>query len=83
MADNSAQGDDETGNMNLGDIPEDISVDPSQAQVPFYARNRPTARSIAGASINSRSSAAVFGRSTRRSLDQIIQDKVIVRKINQ
>jgi hypothetical protein len=43
MADNSAQGEDEEGDMNLGDIPENISVDPSQAQVPFYAWNRPTA----------------------------------------
>ena len=37
MADNSAQGEDETGNINLGYIPEDINVDPFQGQVPLYA----------------------------------------------
>ncbi len=89
MADDSAQGEDETGNINLGEIPEDINVDPLQGQETSYAlpeflwaaardRNRPPARSVAGASITSCGSAAVFGRSTRRTLDQIIQDKVIV-----
>jgi hypothetical protein len=93
MENDSAQGEDETGNINLGDIPEDINVDPLQGQVPLYAlpeflwaasedRNRPPARSVAGASITSRGSAAVFGRATRRTLDEIIQDKVIVRKGN-
>jgi hypothetical protein len=91
MEDNSAHGEDDTGNINLGDIPEDINVDPLQGQVLLYAlpeflraaaqdRNRPPARSVAGASITSRGSAAVFGRSTRRTLDQIIQDEVILRK---
>ena len=88
MADNSAQGEDETGNINLGDIPEDINVYPFQGQVPLYPlpeflrAARPPAQSVAGASITSRGSAAVFGRSTRRTLDQIIQDKVIVLKGN-
>ena len=64
MADDSAQGEDETGNLNLGYIPEDINVDPFQGQVPLYAlpeylraasagRNMPTARSVAGSSITS------------------------------
>ena len=85
MEDDSARGEDETGNINLGDIPEDINVDPLQGQVPLYAlpeflqdksaeRNRPPARSLAGASITSRGSAAVVGRSNRCTLDQIIQD---------
>jgi hypothetical protein len=91
MADNSAQGEDETGSINLGDIPEDIKVFSLQGQIPLYAlpeflwaasaeRNRPPAQSVAGSSITSRGSAAVFGRSTRCTLNQIIQDKVIVRK---
>ena len=91
MADDSSQGEDETGNINLGDIPEDINVDPLQGQIPLYAlteflwaaaadRNRSPARSFAGASITSCGSAAVFGRATCRTLDEIIQDKVIVQK---
>ncbi len=82
MADHSAQGEDEKGNMNLKDIPENRIGDPSKAQVPLYARNRPTSQSLSGASINSCSSAAVFGRSTRCTLNQIIQDKVIVQKVD-
>ena len=83
----------EEGNMNLGNIPEDISVDPVQAQVPLYAlpeflraasaeRNRLPARSVAWASIIFFGSAAVFGCATRCTLDEIIQDKVIVQKGN-
>ncbi len=91
MEDNSARGEDETGNINLGDIPEDINVDPLQGQVPLYTlpeflraasaeRNRPPAQSVAGASITSRGSAAVFEGSTHCTLNQIIQDKVIIQK---
>ena len=68
MADDSVQGDDETGDRGLGELPEDINFGPFQGQVPLYAlpeflraasaeRNRPTARSVAGASITSRGSA--------------------------
>ena len=44
------------------------------------ARIRPVGRFAAGGSVSSHGSAAVFGRATRRTLDQIIQDEVIVRK---
>jgi hypothetical protein len=92
MADDSVQGDDETGDSGLGEIPQDIDFGPFQGQVPLNAlpeflgaasagRNRPIARSVAGASITSHGSAAVFGRSTRCTLDQIIQDEVIVQKV--
>ena len=89
MAGDSVWGDDETGDRGLGEIPQDINFGPFQGQVPLKSlpeflgaasagRNMPTAQSVAGASINSHSSAAVFGRSTRCTLNQIIQDEVIV-----
>ncbi len=39
---------------------------------------RPIQGSVAGASIASHGSVAVFGRATHHTLDQIIQDEVIV-----
>jgi hypothetical protein len=39
---------------------------------------RPMQGSVAGASIASHGSVAVFGRANRRILDEIIQDEVIV-----
>ena len=93
MQNNSAQGEDETGNITLGDgdIPEYINVDPLQGQAPLYAlpeflwaaaadRNRPPALSVDGASITSCGSAAVFGHATCCTLNETIQDKVIVQK---
>jgi hypothetical protein len=51
------------------------------------AQNRPAGRRFAvggsvaaGGSVSSHGSAAVFGRTTRRTIEQIIQDEVIVRK---
>jgi hypothetical protein len=43
---------------------------------------RPMQGSVAGASIVSHGSVAVFGRAIRHTLDEIIQDEVIVRKGN-
>ena len=44
------------------------------------ARSRAAARLAGGGSTTSHGSAAVFGRTTRRTLDEITQDEVIVRK---
>ena len=56
----------------FGCVPDDIEV-PRCPQ-------RPIQGSVAGASIASHCSVAVFGRATHRTLDKIIQDKVIVQK---
>ncbi len=56
----------------FGRVPDDI-------EVPQRPR-RPIQRSVAGASIVSHGSVAVFGRATRCTLDKIIQDEVIVQK---
>ncbi len=56
----------------FGCVPYDIEV-PRRSQ-------RPIQWSVAGASIASHGSVAVFGRATHRTLEEIIQDKVIVRK---
>jgi hypothetical protein len=56
----------------FGSVPDDIEV-PRRPRTPIQG-------SVAGASIASHGSVAVFGRATRRTLDKIIQDEVIVRK---
>ena len=56
----------------LGRVPHDIEV----KQCP----QRPMQGSVAGASIASHVSVAVFGPAIHRTLDKIIQDEVIVRK---
>ncbi len=56
----------------FGNVPDDIEV-PQRPQ-------RPIQWFVAGASIVSHGSVAVFGRATHRTLDKIIQDKVIVQK---
>ena len=54
----------------FGRVPDDI-------EVPRCPR-RPIQGSVTGASIASHGSVAVFGRATCRTLDETIQDKVIV-----
>jgi hypothetical protein len=56
----------------FGRIPDDIEV----TQHP----RRPIEGSVDGASIASHGSVAVFGRATRHTLDEIIQDELIVQK---
>ena len=56
----------------FGRVPDDI-------EVPRRSR-RPIQGSVTGASIASHGSVAVIGRATRRTLEEIIQDEVIVCK---
>ena len=67
MADNPSL---ESTEGAFGRVPDDI-------EVPRRPR-RPIQGSVAGASIAFHSSVAVFGHATHRTLDEIIQDKVIV-----
>jgi hypothetical protein len=50
---------------------------PDDIEVPQHPQ-RPIQGSITGVSIASHGSVAVFGRATHHTLDEIIQDKVIV-----
>ncbi len=52
---------------------------PDYIEVPRCSQ-RPIQGSVAGASITSHGSVTVFGRATRCTLEEIIQDEVIVRK---
>ena len=56
----------------FGHVPDDI-------EVPRRPR-RPIQGSVAGASIASHGSVSVFGCATHRTLDEIIQDEVIIQK---